>query len=310
MRRILLQSISPCLINAKYDILHVVMNVLSYIKTGSVLFLLVGFQTIMPTVCAAEKINEPPAIRQYVRNAATHLKGLPLALREAALAEISGLLYSDSGNSVYSSKTKSETVEIRRGTKVVEKVKVPYKPIQQGARFVDSKGDVHDFYATINKLKGNDQLTQRWKLAKLYIYKAGKNAVLAEFEKELEDMHTQRGIYFLKQMAPELRAALFAEVLGLLFHTDGREVYTGKPAYSTISGRRVPYKAYRSGAQFVDAEGNTHGIAEVREKANSQGKAWRTWWPGVKLNLHCAGESRIFAAFKDEITAMKQHARK
>lgn len=286
------------------------MNMLSYIKTGTLLFLLLGFQAAFLPVHAAEKADVPPSIRPYVRKAATHLKGLPLAQREAALAEISGLLYSDSGNSVYGSKTKGETVEIRRGTKVIEKEKVPYTPIRQGARFVDSKGNVHDFYATIGKLKGNDQLTQRWKLAKLNIYKAGKDAVLAEFESELKDMHTQRGIYFLKQMAPELRAALFAEVLGLLFHDDGRDVYTGKPAYSTISGYRVPYKAYRKGAKYIDAEGNTHGIAEVREEAHTHGKAWRTWWPGVKLNLHCAGESRIFAAFEDEISAMKRHARK
>lgn len=261
-----------------------------------------------PTVWAAGAA--PANIRKHVREAVTQLRALPLEHREAALAEIAGLLYSDSGNSVYSRKIKSETVEIRRGTKVVEKVKIPYTPILQGACFVDSKGRVHNFYATLDKKKGNDQLIQRWKMAKLNIYKAGKEAVLAEFEAELQDMHTERGIYFLKQMNPSLRAALFAEVLGLLYHDDGREVYTGKPAYSTISGIRVPYKSYRSGAKFVDAHGNRHSIAEVREKANAQSKAWRTWWPGVKLNLHCAGEKRIFAAFEQEISAMKKQARK
>lgn len=74
--------------------------------------------------------------------------------------------------------------------------------------------------------------------------------------------------------------------------------------------QRVPYPEYREGAKFVDAQGKVHGIAEVRAAANERGKAWRTWWPGVKLNMHRAGQDAILAPFKAEIKAMKEEANK
>lgn len=83
----------------------------------------------------------------------------------------------------------------------------------------------------------------------------------------------------------------------------------GGRCIATIGGERVPYPEYREGAKFVDAQGKVHGIAEVRAAANERGKARRTWWPGVKLNMHRAGQDAIFAPFKAEIKAMKEEAK-
>ncbi|MGN0836590.1 MAG: hypothetical protein ACI4OS_04045 [Akkermansia sp.] len=250
----------------------------------------------------------PVNVREHTQKVTSYLRQMPRAQREAALAEMRGLLFMENGSSAYSSKTGSDTVEVRQGRKVIGKTKVPFRQVHQGAKFIGTDGKLYDFYAAQRSDRGRE--TDAWKQAKLHIYRAGVDAAFTSFGGELRELEVQRGRYFLRQMSPELRAALFAEVLGLLYLEGGGNAYTGKTCYSTIGGERVPYPEYRSGAKFVDAQGNVHGIAEVRAEANEQGKAWRTWWPGVKLNMHRAGQDAILAPFRAEIKAMREQSKK
>ena len=261
----------------------------------------------MSMVCWAKE-SIPVNVREHTQKATSFLRQLPRAQREAALAEMRGLLFMEDGNSAYSSRTGSETVEVRQGRKVIGKTKVPFRYVQQGAKFIGTDGKLYDYYAAQRSDGGRKR--EAWKQAKLHIYRAGTDAAFIAFAEELKALEVQRGIYFLKQMRPELRAALFAEVLGLLYLDNGGDAYTGQTCYSTIGGERVPYQGYREGAKFVDAQGKAHSIAQVRAEENERGKAWRTWWPGVKLNMHRAGQDAILAPFKAEIKAMKEHAAK
>lgn len=250
----------------------------------------------------------PVNVREQAQKAASSLRQMPRVQREAALAEMKGLLFMENGSGAYSSKTGSETVEVRQGRKAIGKAKAPFRHVHQGAKFIGTDGKLYDFYAAQRSGKGRK--TDAWKQAKLHIHRAGAEAAFASFAEDLRELEVQRGIYFLRQMSPELRAALFAEVLGLLYLEDGRDAYTGKTLYTTIGGERVPYSEYREGARFADAQGKAHGIAQVRADADARGKAWRTWWPGVKLNMRRAGQEAILAPFKAEIKAMKGHAKK
>lgn len=250
----------------------------------------------------------PVNVKEHTRQVSSCLRKMPRAQRDAVLAEKRGLLFMENGSSAYSSKKGSEVVEVTQRGKVVEKVRVPFYYVQQGAKFIGGDGKLYDFYAA---RRGNTAQKQDvWKLAKLHIYRAGNEAAFASFADELQELEVQRGIYFLRQMPPVLRQALFAEVLGLLYLEGGQNAYTGKTKYSTISGERVPYPEYRSGAKYRDALGNEQSIAQVRAEENERGKAWRTWWPGVKLNMHRAGQKRILAPFKAEIKAMREHTTK
>lgn len=250
----------------------------------------------------------PVNVKEHTRQVNICLRKMPRAQREAVLAEMRGLLFMENGSSAYSSKRGSELVEVSQRGKVVEKVRVPFNYVQQGAKFIGCDGKLYDFYAA---RRGNAALKQDvWKQAKLHIYRAGNEAAFEAFAEELQELEVQRGVYFLRQMTPVLRQALFAEVLGLLYLDGGQDAYTGKTKYSTISGERVPYPEYRNGARFMDAQGNEQGIAEARAAENERGKAWRTWWPGVKLNMHRAGQKPILAPFRAEIKAMREHTRK
>ncbi len=255
----------------------------------------------------AEPAPLPVNVKEHTRKATGKLKQLPRVTREAALAEISGLLFMHDGRKAYSSKTSSERIPIMHKGKVTGETRIPNRSVFKGAVFVGSDGKVYDFYAA---LPDTDAQRQAWKQAKLHIYHAGKDVILKRFEDERRELEIQRAIYFLRQMEPELRQALFAEMMGLLYLEGGTEAYTGEVLYSTIDGERVPYQGYRKGARFRDSMGSSRSIEQVRSEASKRGKAWRTWWPGVKLHIHHVGHKEIFAAFKDEIQAMRKHAGK
>lgn len=250
----------------------------------------------------------PVNVREHTRKVTSYLRQMTREQRDAVLAEMRGLLYMENGSSAYSSKSSSEiVVETVRGNEKM-KTRVPYRRVQQGAKFIGTDGKLYDFYAARLSVRGRS--VDIWQQAKLHIYRAGEDAAFAAYEKELRALEVQRGRYFLQQMRPELRAALFAEVLGLLYMEDGQDAYTGRTLYSTIGGERVPYSEYRKGAKFVDAQGKVHDIEAVRAAEKERGQAWRTWWPGVKLNMHRAGQEAIFAPYKAEIKAMKEKAKK
>ncbi len=260
-------------------------------------------------ISAGAEESIPVNVREYVREAGKNLRGLPKMTREAWLAQQRGLLFCEDGRSPYTGVTGSEKVTIKRGKKE-ETHRNSFKEVRREAVFIGSDGQLYNFRAVCDQHSKDARKADKWKAAGFYTSRAGEKAALAAFAEELRELEVQRGRYFLKQMSPELRAALFAEVLGLLYLEDGRDAYTGRTLYSTIGGERVPYPEYREGAKFVDAQGKVHGIAEVRAAANERGKAWRTWWPGVKLNMHRAGQDAIFAPFKAEIKAMKEEAKK
>lgn len=249
----------------------------------------------------------PVNVKEYAREAGKHLRALPKVAREALLAQQRELLFCEDGQSAYTGKTGTEKVTVRQGKKT-EIRRNNFREVRREAVFIGSDGQLYNFRAVCDQHGKDGRKAEKWKAAGFYITLAGQKAALAPFEEDLQALEVQRGIYFLRQMRPELRAALFAEALGLLYLEDGRDAYTGKTRYTTIGGERVPYPEYREGAKFVDAQGKVHGIAQVRADEAARGKAWRTWWPGVKLNMHRAGQDAIFAPFKAEITAMQERA--
>lgn len=260
-------------------------------------------------ISAGAEESIPVNVREYVREAGKNLRGLPKMMREAWLAQQRGLLFCEDGRSPYTGGTGSEKVTIKRGKKV-ETHRNSFKEVRREAVFIGTDGKLYNFRAVCDQHSKDARKADKWKAAGFYTSRAGEKAALASFAEELQALEVQRGIYFLKQMRPELRAALFAEVLGLLYLDNGGDAYTGRTLYSTIGGERVPYPEYREGARFVDAQGKAHSIAQVRAEENERGKAWRTWWPGVKLNMHRAGQDAILAPFKAEIKAMKEYANK
>lgn len=247
-------------------------------------------------------------VKEDARKAAANLRQLTRQQREAAIAEIRGLLFMPDDSSAYSSKTGSDKVEVKQGGKSKGKTTVPYRNVRQGAQFIGTDGKLYDFYAAQRSAGSSARKKEAWKQAKLYIYRAGQKAAFSAFEDELTALEVQRSIYFLQQMSPELRASMFAEVLGLLYLDNGQDPYTGKTLYNTISGEKVPYQECRNGVRFVDAQGVSHTMVEAREVEKSQGKPWRTWWFGVKLGIHRVGHEAIFAPFEAEIQAMREHA--
>lgn len=260
-------------------------------------------------ISAGAEESIPVNVREYVREAGKNLRGLPKVTREAWLAQQRGLLFCEDGRSPYTGKSGTEKVTIKRGRKE-ETHRNSFKEVRREAVFIGSDGQLYNFRAVCDQHSKDARKADKWKAAGFYTSRAGEKAALAAFAEELRELEVQRGRYFLKQMSPELRAALFAEVLGLLYLDNGGDAYTGRTLYSTIGGERVPYPEYREGARFVDAQGKAHSIAQVRAEENERGKAWRTWWPGVKLNMHRAGQDAILAPFKAEIKAMKEYANK
>ncbi len=285
------------------------MNIKKVIVTASTaLSLLIAAATVYG---ASDDIAATPGnVKSYARKAGNSLRNLSREQREAIFAEARGLLFMSNGTDAYKKTTSSDLVEIKKGKKVIERTRVPFRQVNQGAQFIGSDGKLYDFFATIAHHNQSPRATQLWKQAKLYIYRAGQKAAFASFADDLEAMEVQRGIYFLRQMPPELRGALFAEMLGLLYLENGREAYTGVTKYTTISGERVPYQGIHKGTKFVDAMGTVHDFERVRSEENSRGQSWRTWWPGVKLNIHRAGQDKIFTPFEEEIKAMREHASK
>ncbi len=278
-------------------------HILSIFAILSALFLFCG-----TTRADAQAETQAVNIKEETRKATNYLKKLKREEREAALAEMAGLLYMEDGSNAYTKEKGRDKVEVKVGKKVVEKVSVPHRRVKQGALFVGSDGRVYNFYAALPQSSTNPHKRETWKLAKLYMYRAGKQAVSARFADNLAEMEVRRGIHFLQQMSPELRQALFAEALNLLFMDDGKSGYTGRTLHSTINGERVPFQEPRSGARFMDAQGVKRGFSQVRDEANKHGKAWHTWWPGVKLHMHHVGQEKILAPFAEEIQSMHKHA--
>ena len=273
------------------------------------LLILMGASLLCSEMASGAESAGPVNVKEYTREAGKNLRGLPKITREAWLAQQRGLLFCEDGRSPYTGATGTEKVTIKRGKKV-ETHRNSFKEVRREAVFIGTDGQLYNFRAVCDQHSKDARKADKWKAAGFYTSRAGEKAALAPFTEELQALEVQRGIYFLKQMRPELRAALFAEVLGLLYLDNGGDAYTGQTCYSTIGGERVPYQGYREGAKFVDAQGKAHSIAQVRAEENERGKAWRTWWPGVKLNMHRAGQDAILAPFKAEIKAMKEHAAK
>ncbi len=259
-------------------------------------------------VCAAES-SAPVNVKENVRKASANLKLLSREQREAALAEVYGLLFMPDGKkAAYSSKTSYQKVEhTDRNGRIRESV--PFHRVSSGACFVGADGKLYDFYAALPARDGASQKKKEaWNLAKLYIYRAGKGAVQPRFEAELAEMEAQRAVHFLRQMTPALRQSLFAEMLDMLYTEDGSKPYTGEERLETISGVKVPYRRVSRSARFVDAEGLSHSYYGVKDEVRAKDNSWYTWWGGVKLALHRLGKEKIFTPFKEEIRAMKEHA--
>lgn len=273
------------------------------------LLILVGVCVLSCGISKGENEAIPVNVKEYTREVEKNLRALPKVSQEAMLALQRELLFCDDGRSPYTGATGSEKVTIKWGRQE-KKHEMSFKEVRREALFIGSDGQLYNYRTVCDQHGKDSKKATKWKTARFYINRAGQKAALAPFAKVMHEMEVRRGIYFLKQMNPELRQALFAEVLGLLYLDDGQDAYTGKTRYSTIGGERVPYPEYRAGAKFIDAQGKVHGIAEVRAEANARGKAWRTWWPGVKLNAYRAGQEAIFAPFKAEIEAMREYARK
>ena len=250
----------------------------------------------------------PVNVREYTREVGRNLRALPKVTREAWLAQRRELLFCEDGSSPHTGRSGSEKVTIRRGGKV-ETRRNYFKEVRREAVFIGSDGQVYNFRAICDQHGKDVRRAEKWKAAGFYAGLVGPETALTAFAQEVRELEVQQGRYFLKQMSPELRAALFAEMLGLLYLEDGQDAYTGRTLYSTIGGERVPYPEYRDGAKFVDTQGKVYSIAQVRAQGNERERAWRTWWFGAKLAMHRVGQDAIFEPFMAEIQAMREQAK-
>ncbi len=270
----------------------------------SLLLLCLALLTAGPL--GADEAKQPVNVKETLRKAVASLKLLNREQREAALAEVYGLLFMPDGRSAYSSKTSYQTLVVKERTGSV-RGRVPFRVVAQGAQFVGSEGKLYDFYAALPERGGTARKKEAWKQAKLYIHLAGKEAVKERFAEELALMEVQRAIGFLRRMSPALRQSLFAELLDLLYTDNGSLAFTGETREERIAGENVPYNRVARSAMYLDAQGNPRSYYGVKDEARAEGNAWTSWWSGVKLAIHHHGMERIFAPFREEIKAMQKH---
>ena len=140
-------------------------------------------------------------LREHLREAVRNVRSLPKIEREAWLAQAAGLLFCQDGRSVYTGKTGSETVTIKKGKKT-ETARNSFKEIRLEAVFIGSDGKLYNFRALCAAHKGGERTIERWKLAGYYANRAGVKNVLAEFAEETAALKQQRDIYMLKNPTP------------------------------------------------------------------------------------------------------------
>ncbi len=250
----------------------------------------------------------PVNVKESTRKAAAQLNILSRVQREAALSEIFGLLFMPDGKGAYSSKTSYQKLTVKDRKNGTKRESIPFHHVSPGAQFVGSDGKLYDFYAALPQRGSSSKKKEAWNQAKLHIHHAGRQAVRERYSAELEELEVQRAIHCLRQMSPQLRQSLFAEMLDMLYTEDGKNPYTGETREESISGEKVPYRRVQRSAKFLDAEGNPCGYYSVKDAVRAKDNTWYTWWGGVKLAIHHVGQEKIFAPFMEEIRAMKRHA--
>lgn len=136
-------------------------------------------------------------LRGHVREAARSIRALPKIEKEAWLAQQAGLLFCQDGRSVYTGKSGTEKVTIKRGKKT-ETHRSSYKEIRREAVFIGSDGKLYNFRAVCANPKRTARTVERWKLAGYHANRAGIQNVLAEFATEVAALKLQREAYLVK----------------------------------------------------------------------------------------------------------------
>ncbi len=140
----------------------------------------------------------PPAgdVEAMALEAAHYLRKLTPRQRDTLLAEVAGLLFMEDGRSAYKGDRGYDGVEVKYHGVVVEKVDVPTEGVWEHARFIGTDGTLCDFYSCLTSVHQDPQALEAWGLSKLYIHRAGKEAVFKHFKTELDTMkryHATRG---------------------------------------------------------------------------------------------------------------------
>ena len=136
-------------------------------------------------------------LREHLREAVRHVRGLPKIEREAWLAQAAELLFCQDGRSVYTGKTGTEQVTIKKGKKT-EKHRNSFKEVRLEAVFIGTDGKLYNFRALCADPKRAARTVEKWKIAGYHANRAGIQNVLAEFATEVAALKLQREAYLVK----------------------------------------------------------------------------------------------------------------
>ncbi len=190
---------------------------------------------------------------------------MPLCSREAFLAELGGLLYLENGESVFAGEG-ADMLKLKHRGVVVETVRVPYRTVNPAARYVGGNGREYAFFTSLPGTgpSPNQQASETWHRAKLFMYRAGSKRVAELCREEIRRLENARAACFLRKMPPAFREALFAELLKLGYMPDGSPGFHNgiRWEYNGQSFRNGCHM--RPGCMFRDAAGNEHDFTPFR----------------------------------------------
>lgn len=224
------------------------------------------------------------------------LKTLPRLVREAFIAEKLGLLFKPDGSPAYSGALSSTKGNNQH-----------YFIVYEGAQFVSSEGELHDYHAEMAKLTSKKHNTALDKVKKA-IASAGEDAVFSAFSKEKDALCLHTAQYWLDSLPAPLREAILADTAGLLFRADGTEVYKGEIS-STINGSTRPFiiRQMANKVRFIDSEGTEQDYSAIIRKSDAN-KAYLRARQLISWCVQLSESEALLALYADTLSAMKQHA--
>lgn len=217
--------------------------------------------------------------KNQVKLVVRELKSLPKIARQCIAAEDLGLLYTPSGQTPY------EFIKKDAGWYWASK----------NALYIGLDGKPRSLTRDKESCKLN------WPKLREKVKDTGIDFVLTPFSKEVTRLVCTNAKYHLKSMPPTLRDYFLAKESKLLYMADGSDPYMGEQTFISENKMKIPYTKVNSQALFVDAEGKTHSVEEIK-------KYQEEWGQRLKLVQACCflvGSQDILKLFENEVKALK-----
>lgn len=244
----------------------------------------------------APDVHLTEAQQAPARKGAAAMKALNKGMREAIIAEKLALLFSENGRPAYSGALAN--------TKDTNK---HYFLVLTGARFVGSDGTVKEYEQFLPA--GRDRKKLPASAAKVYkaMEALGDEAILAAFADEATALCKEAAKYHLMQLDSTMRAAVLADMAGLLTLPNGASPYKGE-SVNNVNGTLTPLtlRTVANKTKFFDAKGAMHDYASTIRKGDAEMRRWRSRMQA----LWCAqliGNDDVLELFADEVAEIRRH---